>query len=205
MEQGEVELIAAARLAMASGSRLDPALQAAMNAMFAEHHRAVLRYCRYKQLERADDLAQEVMLVAYRKLPDFRGESSFRTWVLAIASRVCMRDRERRRDLLSEDGVVDDRDPTLSPLKALSREERLQIVRDAAARALRPIEQEAVELRYAHEMSREDMKRILELDSADQARVLLIRCRRRLKKAILAVLEERHHGLSMLVTTLSAV
>jgi RNA polymerase sigma-70 factor, ECF subfamily len=38
--------------------------------------------------EAADDLAQETYLRAWRSLPSFRGDSSVRTWVLAIARRV---------------------------------------------------------------------------------------------------------------------
>jgi len=33
----------------------------------------------------ADDLAQDVFLVAYQKLSDFRGQSKFSTWIIGIA------------------------------------------------------------------------------------------------------------------------
>jgi RNA polymerase sigma-70 factor (ECF subfamily) len=49
--------------------------------------------------EEADDLAQETYLRAFRALPRFAGRSSARTWLLAIARRVCadhVRDRRRR-------------------------------------------------------------------------------------------------------------
>jgi len=51
----------------------------------------------------ADDLAQETFLRATRALPSFRGHASGRTWILAIARRVCMdelrgRYRRERRD-----------------------------------------------------------------------------------------------------------
>lgn len=53
----------------------------------------------------ADDLTQETYLRAFRAMPAFRGESSARTWLLAIARRVCkdelrVRSRRRRRDHL---------------------------------------------------------------------------------------------------------
>ncbi len=47
----------------------------------------------------ADDLTQETYLRAFRALPRFAGRSSARTWLLAIARRVCadhVRDRRRR-------------------------------------------------------------------------------------------------------------
>jgi RNA polymerase sigma-70 factor, ECF subfamily len=51
----------------------------------------------------ADDLAQDAYIRAVGALPKFRGESSARTWLLAIARNTCMdelrtRDRRRRRD-----------------------------------------------------------------------------------------------------------
>jgi RNA polymerase sigma-70 factor (ECF subfamily) len=53
--------------------------------------------------QRADDLAQETFVQAVRALPRFRGESSARTWLLAIARHVCLdelraAERRSRRD-----------------------------------------------------------------------------------------------------------
>jgi RNA polymerase sigma-70 factor (ECF subfamily) len=44
----------------------------------------------------ADDVTQDVYLRAWRALPAFRGESSARTWVLAIARRTCADELRRR-------------------------------------------------------------------------------------------------------------
>jgi RNA polymerase sigma-70 factor (ECF subfamily) len=44
----------------------------------------------------ADDIAQEAFVTAYRKLSSFRGESAFRTWLLAIAWRKAL---DRRKSL----------------------------------------------------------------------------------------------------------
>ncbi len=53
-----------------------------------------------------DDLAQETFVRAIRALPGFRGDSSARTWLLAIARYTCLdelrsRTRRRRRDALA--------------------------------------------------------------------------------------------------------
>jgi RNA polymerase sigma-70 factor (ECF subfamily) len=51
----------------------------------------------------ADDLAQEVFGRAVRALPEYRGESAARTWLLSIARRTCMdelRSRSRQRRTL---------------------------------------------------------------------------------------------------------
>jgi RNA polymerase sigma-70 factor, ECF subfamily len=49
----------------------------------------------------ADDVAQDVFLLAYRKLHSFRGESSFRTWMLTIAWRTALRRRRGWRRWLT--------------------------------------------------------------------------------------------------------
>lgn len=65
---------------------------------------AVWRFCAaLAGRNAADDLAQETFLRATRALPAFRAQSSGRTWILAIARRVCMdelrgRYRRDRRD-----------------------------------------------------------------------------------------------------------
>ncbi|MGO8860909.1 MAG: sigma-70 family RNA polymerase sigma factor [Acidimicrobiales bacterium] len=51
----------------------------------------------------ADDLAQDTFVRAVGALPNFRGQSSARTWLLSIAHNTCMdelrtRSRQRRRD-----------------------------------------------------------------------------------------------------------
>jgi RNA polymerase sigma-70 factor (ECF subfamily) len=47
--------------------------------------------------EEADDVAQDACLLAYRKLSTFRGESSFRTWILSIAWRTALHRRRSWR------------------------------------------------------------------------------------------------------------
>lgn len=68
----------------------------------------------------ADDLAQDTFLRAVRALPDFRGTSSARTWLLAIARRACMdelrvRTRQRRRDARLRGLRTEDTIPDIAP------------------------------------------------------------------------------------------
>jgi RNA polymerase sigma-70 factor (ECF subfamily) len=44
-----------------------------------------------------DDAAQDVFLVVYRRLSDFRGESSMRTWLYGIVRNVAANQRRTRR------------------------------------------------------------------------------------------------------------
>ena len=56
--------------------------------------RAAMAVLRSRQ--EAEDVAQEAFVTAYRKLDTFRGEASFRTWLLRIAWREA---QDRRRSL----------------------------------------------------------------------------------------------------------
>jgi RNA polymerase sigma-70 factor (ECF subfamily) len=62
-------------------------------------HDSVWRFCAgLVDAQSADDLAQETLLQAVRSLPRFEGRSTARTWVLAIARKVCLEEiRQRAR------------------------------------------------------------------------------------------------------------
>jgi RNA polymerase sigma-70 factor, ECF subfamily len=47
--------------------------------------------------EDAEDVAQEAFVLAWQKLPGFRGEATFRTWLLTIVWRKALDKRRRRR------------------------------------------------------------------------------------------------------------
>jgi RNA polymerase sigma-70 factor (ECF subfamily) len=53
----------------------------------------------------ADDVVQETFLRVYRALPGFRGESSFRTWLITIATRQALNFLDRNR--LSHESLDD--------------------------------------------------------------------------------------------------
>jgi RNA polymerase sigma-70 factor, ECF subfamily len=59
---------------------------AAFEALVSRHHQAALRaaLAALGSATDADDVAQEAWIQAHARLADFRGESSFRTWLLTI-------------------------------------------------------------------------------------------------------------------------
>jgi RNA polymerase sigma-70 factor (ECF subfamily) len=68
-----------------------------MAAFIRATQRDVYSLCAYLVDEdTAGDLAQETYLRLFRALPEFRTESSSRTWVLSITRRVCMDELRRR-------------------------------------------------------------------------------------------------------------
>jgi RNA polymerase sigma-70 factor (ECF subfamily) len=91
------------RLANAARVGDDRALEAFVDASYEQ----VWRLCAtLVDEESSDDLAQETFIRAIRALPRFRGDSSARTWLLAIARYTCLdeirtRSRRRRRDALA--------------------------------------------------------------------------------------------------------
>ena len=70
----------------------------AFGQLVERNRRAVYRaaYAALGSAEDADDVAQETFVTVYRKLNGFRGEASFKTWLLAIAWRKAL---DRRRSV----------------------------------------------------------------------------------------------------------
>jgi RNA polymerase sigma-70 factor (ECF subfamily) len=64
----------------------------ALDQLLALHERALVALCHgiLAHAEDAEDAAQETFLRALRALPRFRGDASFRTWLLRIAANVCL-------------------------------------------------------------------------------------------------------------------
>lgn len=72
--------------------------QAAFGHLIRAYERAVFRttLAALGRREDAEDAAQDAFLQAWRHLPSFRGDASFRTWLLTIAWRKAL-DRRRSR------------------------------------------------------------------------------------------------------------
>jgi RNA polymerase sigma-70 factor, ECF subfamily len=146
--------------------------------------------------DRAEDMAQQTLLVAWRKLPEFRGESAFGTWLYSIARFLCFNAMRKRTEVLVEDGVFEAADPAASALRGLRNKEREELLASASAAVLDPLEQEAVYLRYVEQLPQERITELLDLDDKSGARGLLQRCRRKLGRELRRRLTELGHGSS---------
>lgn len=180
--------------------------RALAEALFAAHQDRVQRLCLRMtgDPERARELAQDTFLVAYARLPSYRGEGSFWAWLFGIARFTCLRAREKRQDLLTEDGLFDPSDPAGGVLLALRRQEREALLAAAAAAVLDPLEQEAIHLRYVENVEVEQITAILGLTDRSGARGLLQRCRRKLDRELRRRLLELGHGSSLLFGSIGA-
>jgi len=74
--------------------------------------RAQLRRLLHGDDAAADDIAQDVFLLAWRKLDQFRGEASFRTWLFRIAWS-CFLQARRRKPAATDD--ADEVEPPAAP------------------------------------------------------------------------------------------
>ncbi|WP_439568590.1 RNA polymerase sigma factor [Sphingopyxis sp.] len=101
--------------------------------------RAQLRRLLHGDEARADDLAQEAFLLAWRKLDQFRGEARFSTWLYRIAYS-CFLQARRKRSSAADDVDGDAPDPPISLRDAADL--RLDVER--AMRRLSAAEQEVL-------------------------------------------------------------
>jgi RNA polymerase sigma-70 factor (ECF subfamily) len=152
---------------------LDP--KAAFSALVLKYQDRTFNLCyRYMgNYEEADDCAQEVFLKVYRTLKDFRGESSFGTWLYRIAVNTCKnrlmsKDYRERKKTLSIDAPVhtEEGDVTLeikddshSPARELDSKENASLIQEAIA-SLPDDQKQMVILRDIEALSYEEIARI---------------------------------------------
>lgn len=187
-------------LAAAGGLRADEAatLLARVDALLAAHQDRVYGLClRFTgNPEQARDLAQDALLRAFQKLPEFRGEARFSTWLLGIARYECLNALRKRGELLTEDGVIEAPAGEVTTLRRLRHAERDALLREAAAAVLDPLEQEAVHLRYVEHLPLARIEELLDVPGKSGARGLLQGCRRKLGRELQRRLALLGHGVS---------
>ncbi|HEY6357485.1 MAG TPA: RNA polymerase sigma factor [Vicinamibacterales bacterium] len=126
----------------------------AFGELVTRHERVVFRtaLAALGRSEDAEEASQEAFLVAWQKLPGFRGDATFRTWLLTIVWRKAL-DRRRiralwwRRTSLTAD--TDATDPVAELPSNLPTPERSAVSRDTAARVEQEIHRLSPKLRDA--------------------------------------------------------
>jgi RNA polymerase sigma-70 factor (ECF subfamily) len=81
----------------------------------------------------AEDLLQEIFLLAYNKLPSYQGQAALGTWLYRVATNRCLdylRSRASRNQAITES--LDDKDRPLSSAPTESTPERLDIEESVA-------------------------------------------------------------------------
>ncbi|HEX8833864.1 MAG TPA: RNA polymerase sigma factor [Abditibacteriaceae bacterium] len=156
----------AGRLARSSGERelLSQAREGnrdAIAVLFNRHRAEVgrLTFQLLREREKAEDAAQEILLRAFEKIPSFRGESEFSTWLYRIALNHCLEVRRglTRREALSGGGDEARSTADFSPHSDAKM--ALETALDALPESLQII----LVLRQWHEKSYEEIAAILNL------------------------------------------
>ena len=137
----------------------------AMTAFYREHGRVVLAQVLLVTGERvlAEEIVQDTMLAVWRGAGSFRGESSVRSWVIAIARRQT-RDRLRGRRLRVVDDAFLADQPGSGPgpeVTALDRAELAEVT--GAIRELAPPHREVLGLVFGSGLSLPEVAGVLEI------------------------------------------
>jgi len=135
----------------------------------------------------AEEVAQDAVVRAWRKLPEFRGESRFLTWVCRILVRRALdllRSRRRARpEEIADDARAVGRDPAM---QAASRETEEAIRR--AIDLLAPVQRATLLLRADQGLSYEEIAYVLG-SNRNAVRMNLIAARRNLAERLRGVVD----------------
>ncbi|MCK9996680.1 MAG: sigma-70 family RNA polymerase sigma factor [Candidatus Krumholzibacteria bacterium] len=159
----------------------------AASVLLDRYHDRVYIWClRYvRDHEQALDMAQEVMLNAYRNLDSFAGKSQFSSWLFSITRNRCLSELRRPCLLMDEDADPDDRVAhDASPDRRLEERVAEEDLVDLIHRLLEPVEQQALWLRCFERMPVEKITEVLGIDEVSGARGVLQRARRKLRVGI---------------------
>jgi len=114
-----------------------------------------------RNVEDAEDLAQNAFVQAYRSLGSFHGQSSFSTWLYRIAVNLCLNHLRatRREDPMEVNGNVPDaREDSLARLLAAERDRALA----AAIEELPPQQRVTLTLRVYQGLGHREIAEILD-------------------------------------------
>jgi RNA polymerase sigma-70 factor (ECF subfamily) len=156
----------------------------AASELFARYQHRVYGLCyQYvREHEGALDLAQEVLVRAYRKLHTFEWTTGFAAWLFTLAQNRCRSELRRRQPELDRETDPDTiaggrEDPAELLIEKLDEEKLLGILRER----LDSVEQAVVWLRCFERMPIDSITRILGIGQVSGARAVLQRARRKLR------------------------
>lgn len=150
----------------------------------AEHHGATLGRLSMAMLgsqAEAEEITQETLLTAYQSFAAFRAQGSVLAWLCGIARKKCLKQLEHRRREAAQSAPLVFAD---EPSAEEQLHDKQQAARARAAlEAVRPTEREALLLRYAAELSFEEVAQACDVEPA-LARKRVSRGLLRLRKAL---------------------
>jgi len=164
-------------------SRGSEGLRAA-DELFSRYHARVFQWCRgyVQDPDDALDLAQEVMINAFKGLERFDRRSRFSSWLYAVARNRCLTAVRGKRRTESLEKIPEPASGMVNVEEDLQRRQEEKALRIMMGSHLAPREEEAFWLRVVEKMSVEQITWVLHLDNATGARALLQKARRKLRR-----------------------
>ena len=137
--------------------------QSAFNQLILKHQRRIfnLTYKMVRNIEEAKDLTQEIFVKAYRGLNNFKGESSFSTWLyqIAVNSAINFSTGKRWKNLVS---ILEVKEPEAgwgNPLQEIRRDE-VNLAIDNAVLSLPAQQRSVFILRYYEELPYQEIAKL---------------------------------------------
>ncbi len=160
--------------------------RSAFEAILLTYQDRIYNLCRYmlRNREDAQDAAQDVFLKAYRRLKDFRPESSVYTWIYRIAITTCLdyRRKSRREVFRSEPLTEDLPSCDLSPEQLYESGEIPDLIQTALQKLPEKL-RAAIVLREIEELSYEEIAEVLHT-SAGTVKSRISRGREQLRRLL---------------------
>ncbi|MEU2717687.1 RNA polymerase sigma factor [Streptomyces sp. NPDC007205] len=134
----------------------------------------------------AEDAVQEAFVSAWRKLPEFRGESAFGTWMYRIVTNKCLNLLRARRPAAALEAVAEPLAPDhqVSPARAVEGQAAVEALAQAMT-VLSPEQRVCWVLRELNGLSYEAVADIVGI-SQEAVRGRVFRARRQLTEAMVA-------------------
>jgi RNA polymerase sigma-70 factor (ECF subfamily) len=147
----------------------------------ARCYREAMRLLRHP--EDAEEAVQEAMLRAWRAREDCRTPAARTAWLLQITRREAFRVAEHRRRLRTRERLECSDDERPAPRHSEIDHVESRVSFDQALGLLQPHDRDLVRLRYAEDLTQEQVAARLDLP-AGTVKVRLHRARERLRKAL---------------------
>ena len=163
-----------------------PAREEAIEELFRRHQARIVRWCcRFtRDRESALDLAQEILLRAFRNLHNYRGECRFSTWLYVIARNLCVTAMQRRavEPVWAAKAITADLpDPVASDVHSrVEMEESRRKNWNIILETLDQTEAKVMLLHYGQELSLNAVSRMLGLTNKSGAKAYIVSAKRKL-------------------------
>jgi RNA polymerase sigma-70 factor (ECF subfamily) len=158
--------------------------------LFFRHQARVTRWCwRFTHdRESASDLAQEILLRAFRNLDSYRGECRFSTWLYVIARNLCMSAIQKRSSepvwVVKTNGTDFPDTAAVDVHKAVETEQSRRKSWRFILDTLDETEARVMMLHYGQEMPLNAVSRMLGLTNKSGAKAYIVSARRKLHAAM---------------------